>query len=202
MNFDPVHDSQSIFRSLLSAHAFPGTLRDISTEAGRIDAGIGVDPCLTALAMALVDGEVSFSWLGDGAAAETIAKLCSSRQRAASEADFVFAVSGAASLVEALSAAKEGDLVDPERGATVIALADRLVAGGEVVAGGDGLEARGPGIRTTVNFAVEFKDASPEGWISERARRNVEFPLGVDLILVDRSGGLMALPRSIKLERV
>jgi alpha-D-ribose 1-methylphosphonate 5-triphosphate synthase subunit PhnH len=195
MKFDPVHDSQSIFRSLLSAHAFPGTLRDISTETERIDPGIGVDPCLAALALALIDGEVSFSWLGDGAAAETVAKLCSSEPRSAREADFVFAASGIASLFEALRVAKEGDLVDPQRGATIIALADRLVAGG-------GLEARGPGIADSARFAVEFKDASPEEWIAERARRNVEFPLGVDLIFVDRDGGLIAFPRSTKLARV
>jgi alpha-D-ribose 1-methylphosphonate 5-triphosphate synthase subunit PhnH len=200
MKFDPVHDSQSIFRSLLSAHAFPGTLRDISTETERIDPGIGVDPRLAALALALIDGEVSFSWLGDGAAAETVAKLCSSEPRSAREADFVFAASGIASLLEALRAAKEGDLVDPQRGATIIALADRLVAGSELVAGGE-LEARGPGIADSARFAVEFKDASPDEWIAERARRNVEFPLGVDLIFVDRDGGLMAFPRSTKLAR-
>jgi alpha-D-ribose 1-methylphosphonate 5-triphosphate synthase subunit PhnH len=197
MKFDLVHDAQSIFRSLLAANSFPGTLRDISAESSRIDPELGVDPRLAVLALVLLDGEVSFSWLGDdsGNQSLTIAKLCSSEAKPAPEADFVFAASGASSLVEAISKAKEGTLVDPERGATVIALADSLAAAGSLVA-------RGPGIKGEANFMVGFEAGSSDGWLEARAERNVEFPLGVDLILVDRAGGLMAFPRSTNIGRV
>jgi len=175
-------------------------LRDIKNESSRIDPELGLDKGLAALALTLVDGEVAFSWIATDSEpasrkdSETVAKLCSSEAVDATAADFVFAASGIGSVVEAFLKAKEGDLVDPDRGATVIALADALMAGGPLVA-------RGPGIKDAARFTVEFGDGRSEDWMDARAGRNVEFPLGVDLILVDRSGRLMAFPRSVKLGR-
>ena len=50
----------------------------------------------------------------------------------------------------------------------------------------------GPGIESSARLGVGLEG----GWVAARAAKNVEFPLGVDLIFVDARFRLAALPRT------
>ncbi len=51
---------------------------------------------------------------------------------------------------------------------------------------------QGPGIETAENAQI----AASELWMIDRAEANKEYPLGVDMILIDRHRNLMCLPRT------
>ena len=54
------------------------------------------------------------------------------------------------------------------------------------------LTLEGPGIANTENVEI----AGSEYWMDARAEANKEYPLGVDMILIDRQSNIMCLPRT------
>ena len=54
---------------------------------------------------------------------------------------------------------------------------------------------QGPGIETAENVQI----AASELWMIDRAAANQEYPLGVDMILIDRHRNMMCLPRTTML---
>jgi alpha-D-ribose 1-methylphosphonate 5-triphosphate synthase subunit PhnH len=188
MTWDPVHDSQALFRKVLDALARPGRPLDASDEAARADLDAGLDSRLLALALTLCDAETSLSWPGSPEKEEALAKITDAKAAPPGEADFLVSDAGHAGLEACLEAARIGDLTDPHRGATVLALVPPLWSGGPWVASG----ARIPG---EVSFGVE---GDPAPWLALRDRKNAEFPLGVDIVLVDGAGRLLGLPRGTR----
>jgi alpha-D-ribose 1-methylphosphonate 5-triphosphate synthase subunit PhnH len=81
-----------------------------------------------------------------------------------------------------------GTFLDPHRGATVVLEAGRLEEAGP-------LRLEGPGIDGSRTLGVGMES----GWVDERARRNAEYPLGLDLYLVDAAGRLVGLPRTTRI---
>ena len=57
---------------------------------------------------------------------------------------------------------------------------------------GKQLVVEGPGIEQTENAELD----GSENWLEERAEAVKEYPLGVDLILIDQNSNLMCLPRT------
>jgi alpha-D-ribose 1-methylphosphonate 5-triphosphate synthase subunit PhnH len=104
------------------------------------------------------------------------------------QARFVLVPAAGGAACEALRDSFAGTLEEPWRGATLILEVSRLSEGGEVL-----LE--GPGIASRSALGVEGLET---GWLSLRAERCAEYPLGLDLILVDRDGRLAALPRTCR----
>lgn len=188
MRLDPVHDLQAVFRALMSATASPGTIRDIGATSERLDADSPIPRPMLAIAMTLLDAETSFclrSSPGAEFAEAAISRITSARPTSAGEADYVLSIEDGQGLAESIAAARGGTLVDPHMGATIIALSERLAAG-------SALELSGPGIAYRA-----FLDAGlGDEWIEARAEKNREFPLGIDMLIVDRGGRVAALPRT------
>ena len=61
-NFDEVFDTQRVFRKLLEAMSNPGRIVSVSEEKDRL---FGDFPSFLAVAMTLIDNEVSFSAAGN-----------------------------------------------------------------------------------------------------------------------------------------
>ena len=78
-----------------------------------------------------------------------------------------------------------GSLENPEQGATLIVVAERLGTGGR-------LHLSGPGIDGTATIAVQGVDPT---WWQKREQWNASFPLGVDMIVV-AGRQVLALPRT------
>ena len=98
---------------------------------------------------------------------------------------------------EAVAQACRGTLVSPEKGATVLVGCARLAPADEA-AGECGdepalhvVEVRGPGVADVNRFAVDRVD-----WARARDARRDEFPCGIEIVLVDPAGRVVAVPRS------
>lgn len=184
-SFDEVFDAQRVFRLILKATANPATTVDIQPYADRL---YGRYPQLLAIAMTLLDNEVSFSTCENRALSDEIVSLTLSRREPLDRADFLF-VTDAALLEEAVTHAACGTLRDPHRSATLV-----VWNPGEAT---DTLRLRGPGIWETMPYeatdvvrtALELRDG-----------QFYEYPQGIDFLFVSDRGGLVAIPRLTRRE--
>lgn len=190
--FDVVHDLQLIFRDLLLATSRPAeilTLPDVSTNAAE------------AVLLTLLDVEVTFRVLGpDGAAARELEVRLSSATGAgvAPVAETDFALIPGVDSDGAIRELKRGTLEAPETGATAIYLVDRLAEFAEE-RGQLALTISGPGVPGSRSLGVEGLSVEE---LENLQESRAYYPLGVDVYLVDGSGRLAGLPRSVRVEVV
>ena len=175
-NFDVVFDSQKIFRLILEAMSNPTRVVNIKEY--------GDDSVFLAVAMTLLDNEVSFNTCGNETLSEEISSLTLAKRENIENADFIFTND-----VKYIENFKCGTLADPHKSATVIIRND-----------GDPacqLTFYGPGINglTTVQVTQIVHDA-----IILRDAQNYEYPQGIDLIFVSGAGELFAIPRLTRME--
>jgi alpha-D-ribose 1-methylphosphonate 5-triphosphate synthase subunit PhnH len=183
---------QRTFRALLDCMARPGSLRTLPDT----------DNPLLAIAESLVDHEVTFAVLPQGAPlSEAILRMTGSRVVAPELADYLFC--DGESLVDAVRLAKDGTPEYPDAGATLICGVRSLSADvhrdgstdGQV--GRDSVSLSGPGVRQTKRVGVD-------GFTSEArqvfAQRNAWPPLGLDLVLVAPDGTVVCLNRYTRLQ--
>lgn len=179
--FDPVFDSQRVFRCVLQATAHPGKLFALPPT------GVA---SWEALALTLLDHEVTFCAVGvQMEEAERISDLTGSRIVPTEEADFALIAGGSGAGISDLN---RGTLERPEMGATAI-----FAVGGLSNSGTLTLRLSGPGIPDSRTLGVEGLSVEEAGGILETRQ---DYPLGVDVYLVDGAGQLAGLPRSTRLE--
>ena len=180
--FDAVFDSQRVFRCVLQATAHPGKLFALPPT--------GVAPW-EAVALTLLDHEVSFCAVGGPmvSAQGRIARLTGSRAVPLSEAGFALVAGGSGIEVSGL---QRGTLERPETGATAIFAIDRLSNAGPVT-----IKLFGPGVPGERTLGVEGLSVEE---IQEIRSSREDYPLGVDVYLVDEMGQVAGLPRSTRLE--
>lgn len=183
-DFDEVFDAQKLFRLILTAVSNPGKTVDIKEFSEKM---YGASPAFLALAMTLLDNEVSFAVCGDDTLEDDIISLTLARSTEPGDADFIF-VTDAALLGKAVGGAKCGTLRDPHRSATVVAAA------------GDSddafLRLTGPGIRDVCELHVPSAVADA---LVLRDKQFYEYPQGIDFIFIS-AGGLFAIPRLTRRE--
>ncbi|WP_321926111.1 phosphonate C-P lyase system protein PhnH [Paraburkholderia guartelaensis] len=190
---DPVHDTQTVFRTLLDALARPGTIGVIETplpaatsaDASPARAGLAAFASLLALA-----DYATPVWLAQVDAALAAALRFHAGAPLAQQArEAAFAYVHDAAALPPLEDFASGTPESPEQSATVFVRVDSLT-------GGAPLTLRGPGIETTCNIAPV---GLPERFWRERAALAPHFPCGIDFYLVcgDR---LLGLPRTTLVE--
>jgi alpha-D-ribose 1-methylphosphonate 5-triphosphate synthase subunit PhnH len=202
--FDFVHDIQGCYRRMVLALSRPGELQNLSRE-GSLAASLSSLPGpLLVMALTLLDAETTFALLPEqdthaAAVARELAQLTYARPVVPEEAAYLIAPTG--SLAAAIEVAPAGTLLAPHRGGTILAEVEQLSSETED-APGPGLKIGldGPGIKTTGRVRVTTPE--PDTWITLREEKNSEFPLGVDLLLVDREGALLGLPRTTRVRRI
>jgi alpha-D-ribose 1-methylphosphonate 5-triphosphate synthase subunit PhnH len=191
MRLDAVHDLQGVFRNILAATASPGRVVALSREAELLDLELPLNKGVLLVALSLLDAETGF-FVASAEAPEqsaAISHMTYAKSAYPDEADFVF-VLGKEGAAQAIAAAKAGTLVDPHLGATLIVEVDSLEQAGD-------LELTGPGIESSARVGI----LPHPDWIEARAAKNSEFPLGVDLILVDSHFRLISLPRTARIRK-
>lgn len=184
-NFDQVYDSQKLFRLLLEAMSNPTRRVNIKEFAEKM---YGENAEFLALAMTLLDNEVTFSTCENQEISDEIVSLTLSNREQSDLADFIF-VSDSSLLSEVIETAKAGTLKDPQKSATIIVKDD----GSEVVS----LHLSGPGIKESVRFLTS---GLVEKAIEIRDNNYFEYPQGLDLIFVTNDSELFAIPRLTKKE--
>ena len=131
-SFDLVFDSQKVFRLILEAMSNPARVVNISEYAiklfGDYPDCVGKHPsavfttrslAFLALAMTLLDNEVSFSACENHSLTDEIASLTLAKKENIESADFVF-VCDPNDIRSVIENAKCGTLSDPHKSATVI----------------------------------------------------------------------------------
>lgn len=193
MKLDYVHDLQQCFRRIVTAMSFPGQIVDLSAYADRADLEINMYRASLLVALLILDSEVTFAVLPDSdrVVSRTLAQVTYSREAALNEASYLFIAGDSAAILEGLASARTGTLTDPHHGATVVVEAASLSEGLP-------FELTGPGIVEQRTVAIQLGD-NDCAWHTTRNDRNVEYPMGIDLILVDAHNRLMALPRTTQL---
>ncbi len=182
--FDVIFDPQRIFRSLLDAMANPGriiTLPDIRIEPPAAN----MYPLL--LLMTLLDHEVSFSVLDDGAlVTEYLKTNTGSKESRLENSDFILVYGGSSHGL--IQRARVGTLEYPGESATVIYDIDSIGDdGGDVL-----LELSGPGIADKRRIGASGIEENE----IEDVLAMQDYPLGLDLIFSDRAGRIACIPRS------
>ncbi|MEH6991138.1 phosphonate C-P lyase system protein PhnH [Neobacillus drentensis] len=196
MTLDIVHDLQSVYRKLVDSTSRPGLISDLRKEAALVEVEDqkGCSASLLILALALFDQEVSikvFSTQAD-TVSKTINQLTYAKSTDTKKADFLLILQDAekGSLEEAIINAKPGTLKNPHTSAVIFVEA-------ESVTSGEALLLKGPGIHTTELVHLDIN----ENWLESRQEKNKEYPLGIDLIFIDRNHQLLSLPRTTQITR-
>ncbi len=187
--YDEVFDAQEQFRLLLDSMARPGKINSMPDMD--IIPPAGLNKASAMIAFALLNTDVSFYAEGEGSDAieSYIALNTTAAQVGVGEADFVF-ING---LYDAgiIFDAKTGTLPYPEESATFVIDVDAITedAGDSELI----LTLKGPGIETTKQ--VYINGINP-GILKAVREQNMEFPLGVDLMLTDKNNNILCIPRS------
>jgi alpha-D-ribose 1-methylphosphonate 5-triphosphate synthase subunit PhnH len=172
----PEHQQQT-FRTILEAMSRPGSLHAIHFDEQ--------SNTLSAVLATLLDGTVT---LADPGALVSVADwpLLQSSQDKIETADFIICKGQSKPDITP----KLGTLESPEQSATLILKVESLIEGALSVL------LTGPGINGSQSVSISGLDTD---WLSNREDWVCEFPLGVDLILIDDKR-LIAIPRTTKVE--
>lgn len=193
--FDMVRDSQETFRKLMMSLAFPGavqTLKSMELAVEPAAMGFVLQPLLT-----LLDLETDFHvHAHDATMQEEVTRYIeintNSRSKEPEEADFILCLES--SLDGKFARLKRGSLSHPDDSATVFYLVDHLTDTTKAD------EARftltGPGIKKRCRVSVT--GLSPEELAHWHTHRK-DYPMGIDIYLISRSGQLIGIPRSAEL---
>ena len=172
--------AQADFREALECLARPGRVGRVGDAAFPVSTGRHA----YSLLLALADQEVSIAVTGADETAGRFASLgTGSRLTEPDKADYVLCLGDPAQLLREL---RRGTLEIPEEGATAIIAVQSLVSGRSWTL-------RGPGIAECSTLRV--CGLSGES-IESRNAACTEYPLGIDLFLVDHEGRLVGLPRT------
>jgi alpha-D-ribose 1-methylphosphonate 5-triphosphate synthase subunit PhnH len=194
MPFDIVHDLQEVYRKVIQTMSRPGHIENIqeSVEKSTFEC-ISYESTLL-IAMMLLDGEVSFHVVGDGDSklSDQLSKLTLARKSELQVADYVFLTSksNGDTIQNVLREVKKGTLENPQTSATIIMeLSSPLSNEGNIIL-------KGPGIQNIEALFIE----NVKSWLEDRAYVNKEYPLGIDMILVDEIHNIASLPRTTQAE--
>jgi len=195
---DGVLQTQRCYRHLVDAMARPGTLHELGTVTGTGHDAHGLPIGIDVVAHTLLDAEATFAVHGPDPRTVTriLRERTNARPVAPSEAQFLFLLTPDTDATRILATAPIGTLTAPHLGATVIIDAQHLGDGepGAASPYRHAVHLDGPGIpgTRTVSIDVAFD------WRTPRSERNATFPLGIDLIFIDPTARMLALPRTTR----
>lgn len=185
---DPVHDSQRIFRGLLTAMAHPGR---IVTLEGAPQGPKPLDPATTAAALTLLDGDTPLwiDWIADTPPLRAFVKFHCGCPLVERSQEAAFGLVTDSANMPRLAHFAPGVEQYPDRSATLLLQVPGLD-------GGPAVTLRGPGIRDS---AVIAPAGLPEWFWNDWRLNAAQFPLGVDIFLTC-GAAIVGLPRSILAE--
>ncbi|PPK51096.1 phosphonate C-P lyase system protein PhnH [Marinobacter persicus] len=168
---------QRAFRALMSAFSFPGRRQSLPLCSD------ATGP--TCIAAVLCDNEVSLADPDQLIDSADVRRL-GIREAGVTNAGFIVADGSQAPTFEPAL----GNLAEPEQGATIIIRVASLEDSNDFP-----LILQGPGIEDKQALSVNGLNRE---WLAERTRWNRNFPMGVDLILMDDTQ-VVALPRTTRI---
>ena len=191
--FDFVHDNQKTFRIIMMALAFPGKvyqLKSIPLSISRKELHYILQPFLT-----LLDFETSYCVYGKNTEIieeinEYIKINTNCMYTVLENADFVLCLNS--SLNGKFSKLKKGTLYHPNESATIFYLVEKIEY--DFFSNSTKLSISGPGVNGELNlYLSDINHDEIKEWIKSKN----EYPLGVDIYVVNHTGKIIGLPRSV-----
>lgn len=191
---DPVLAAQQIFRQVLDGLASPGSVRPGLVHPAVSQDQYSGNRYLASVLLTLLDHEVSVHVDPATRSADELERLLARRTRVAFEAisTATFVVADVATVSpDVATRLRRGTLAYPDDGATLLLAVDAL---DERNSTGLSLHLSGPGIESSriVDLPVGVDPALFEA----RNQAIAQYPLGIDLLLVDSAGRMVGLPRT------
>jgi alpha-D-ribose 1-methylphosphonate 5-triphosphate synthase subunit PhnH len=188
---DLVQDTAKSYRKLLDSFSRPGEIFSLANYTKNIDIEAPFFDSTFLIAYILLDGEVNYNIVNpkDKESKDLISQLTYSNSNSFGKSDYIFlTLDGSKELKkEAILESKIGSFENPHKSATIICEVENLFEG-------DSYILKGPGIKTQNKVQFNFLD----DWLKLRNFKNKEFPLGIDMIFIDREDNLMSLPRTVE----
>lgn len=185
--FDPAYESQAAFRAVMDCTARPGEIRKLKG----VEAPAPFAPATAALIKSLADYETPL-WLdATFAAAPKVADWIRFHTGAAivrNPGEAAFALIADAAAMPPLAQFAQGTPEYPDRSTTLIVQIGSFA--------GTSFTLRGPGIKTTRDFAAS---PLPADFTTRMRDNRALFPRGVDLVFV-AGNDIAALPRSVTVQ--
>jgi len=186
---DPIRANQQTFRRALEALGMPGRLQQLTAHPQLRTADLPADVQWPAtLLLMLLDHEVSL-FVDDFANAEPLRDLLQRRTRVATgdAATAAVAVSDITTLTpQLITTLRRGSLHYPDDGATLVVLVDDLTVDPTATLTGPGVDGE---------IAVALPGFTAE-LLAARETAVGQYPIGIDLFVLDRAGRLLGLPRT------
>jgi len=194
MKFDLVHDLQHVYRKMLKSMSRPGLIENIGYESSRVNGFNNIYDGTVVIMQLLLDTETSFNIISnvEEEIISYISQLTYGKTTSTKEADFLFVLKDAfpCKIESAITDSKIGNLVDPHKSSTIVIEVESITRGKELILKGPGIEKE-----NTISIKCDFD------WISARESKNIEYPLGIDIIFIDKSSNIMCLPRTTQIIR-
>ncbi len=193
-----LHRMQRAFRQVLNAFAHPGLVYEIELTAENQARPASLTGAQETAVRLFVDQAVTFAVVD--AEEDTLASYLTSETHAVRvpvpRANFIVIPHRADSRLanRAVFEAAGGTLLSPEAGATVILGCMRLSQENDHTSLYK-VAVSGPGVKEVNAFYVDRAD-----WALARTARKDEFPCGIEILLVDNQGNVVAIPRSSQIE--
>jgi alpha-D-ribose 1-methylphosphonate 5-triphosphate synthase subunit PhnH len=188
-----LHTIQSAYRLLLNAMSFPGSIVSLQKQTQSINYISKSHSCVLLIGLMLLDAEVSFCILSKQPEhiSAMLKQLTYSRVVSLEEADYVFILDDASNgdIQQAFTKSKNGSLLSPHQSSTLIMRVPSISAEGN-------LQLTGPGIEHMRSIGIE----GAKKWLPLREKKNVEYPLGIDLIILDSLHDMVCLPRTTQIK--
>lgn len=191
MALDQVHDIQQAYRKVVEAFSFPGKVISLKEEADQCDYEMQCDTATQVLMYMLLDADTNFHMVSnDPLLSHQFARLTYSNHVSCEEASFIFVTRDRyADLKDVIQQANVGTLLDPHKAATIIVECESIEEHGT-------WSFTGCGIQDVTKITIDgMKD-----WYQIRQEKNVEYPLGIDMVLIDRQKNIVALPRTTQIK--
>ncbi len=189
INYSEVFDSQKIFRKILDSMARPGKINNLVEV--RITPPLQLNTSSALIGFALLNPDVSFYSVNNQDEVNEYLKVNTSSTPALSinDADFVFIHGNA--MDEIIGSIKKGELEYPEDNATLIIDVEKI----ETLPTDQSCQLilRGPGVKS--EEIIYIKGIANE-ILAEIKNANNEYPLGIDVILSDKEGNIICIPRT------
>lgn len=193
-NFDLTTHSHSIFKCLTESIAFPGKIINIpEIKLKNIERK---NSFILSIALTLLDIETTF-YLKSSKSEYLINYIevnTSSKFTDLEKSDYIFLLES--QIINDFKKIKSGTLTDPDKSATIFYLINSLSYNLNLDKK-QRIKLTGPGIKDSVAFDIsDISITEIENWIMSR----IDYPLGVDIFLIDFNGNIVAIPRSSKIE--
>ncbi|MEG1001879.1 phosphonate C-P lyase system protein PhnH [Clostridium sp.] len=190
--FDIVHQTQRGYRKLLNSMSRPGEIENLSCECEDMESYVTCFKGTQLLMLMLLDGEVSFNIQSTNTEKDKniIKELTGSKVEEFSKSDFIFiSEENIEMLNEIICNCKNGSLINPHKSALILFEVPNILDGYNVVL-------KGPGIKDYKEIRLPKYDK----FKTAREDKNIEFPRGIDIVILDKENRIMCIPRTTNIE--